>query len=422
MKQMSAILMNIVKFFSFEVEGFDILNSTEVIRRRNIIVNRVLMITNILVTVITLTYPESIPFYQTLSVLIPTLGINFLISYFVNNKSDDQEKQLLGMYVAVLSVSYLALRLYLLYPATYTYLFLYFALGIIALFQNRHAMMIGSVLIFGIASFFHINEMMVVSDNVELFSIIGSHETALRDTTILTLFLLLFIFVLTSMVIFSEYMDRERKQELQKRSDLEREFNEVLFSVFDTIEDFSKVGEDEELSGEYAVAIMAKKLAIMHGMSEQEADHVFQFAVSIGVNYDFSLDYDDHQKENLLKDYATIKYKLHTGSALLRRMRLKIKTESMVRSRYESNWFISDNFKKFKGEDSSIENQLVMICETYLLLRDKQNYKKSLAHAKTVKELSDNFTHLFDDRVIAVFFENHVEFEVIYEKVRQPKV
>jgi hypothetical protein len=367
----------------------------------------------------TLTYPGSIQFVDTLTILIPTIGINILVWFFVNNNQEDHDKQLLGMYVAVLSVSYLAFRLYFMYPTTYTYLFIYFALAIIALFQNRHAMMIGAVLIFGIASIFHINEINSVKDQAGVFSIISGNEFALRDIAILSILLLLYIFVLASMVIFSEYMDRERKLELQKRSDLEKEFNQVLFSVFDTIEDFSKVSYADELGGEYAAAIMSKKLAILANLSEQEADEVFNFAISTGMNYDFSLDYSEMQKENLLKDYESIKYKLDTGSTLLRRMRIKIKTEALVRSRFESTWSISENFKKIKGEDSSIENQIVLLCDTYVMLRDKQSYKKPIVHIKAIKELSENFNHLFDESVLKVFFENHVEFEVIYEKVRQ---
>lgn len=422
-KKVSSVLMNIVKFFSFEVEGFDILDSTEVLRRRNIIVNRVLLITNIMVTIILILNSGSgkaIPIYHSISVIVPTIGINFLISYFVHNNKDDQEKQILGMYVAVLSVCYLAFRLYLLQPATYTYLFIYFALAIIALFQNRHAIIIGAVLIFGIATFFHLNEMYQLQiDNLQsVFSILNNSSQPFKDITILSLFLLLYIFVLTSMVIFSEYMDQERKKELLKRSELEKEFNHVLFNVFDTIEDFSKVTEHDELGGEYAVAVMAKKLAMLYNFTEQESDQIFNFAITIGVNYDFSIDYDDIKKENLVKDYDTIRYKLNTGSAMLRRMRIKIKTDAMVRSRYES-WFLSENFKRIKGEDSSIENQIVLLCETYLYLRDKQSYKKAMPHVKAIKELSDNFSHLFNETLMSSFFENHVEFEVIYDKVRQ---
>ena len=93
--------------------------------------------------------------------------------------------------------------------------------------------------------------------------------------------------------------------------------------------------------------------------------------------------------------------------------------DSLVRSRFESNWFLSSNFKQMKGEDSSLENQIVLICDTYVTLRDKQSYKKPLVHSKAIKELADNFTHIFDKEILDVFLENHVEFEVIYEKVRE---
>jgi response regulator RpfG family c-di-GMP phosphodiesterase len=240
---------------------------------------------------------------------------------------------------------------------------------------------------------------------------------SLNEITVYTLFLVLFILVLTAMVFFSEYMDKQRKDELAKREKIENEFNDVLFSVFDTIEDFSQVTEDDELSSDYVTALMAKKLGLLLKYEEEKCDQLFSFAIVIGVNNDFSLDYDENQKASLLKDYSKIKYKLNIGQSLLKRTRIKIKCEGMVRSRYES-WFVSENFKKIKSEDDSIDNQIVLLCEMYVILRDKQSYKKALPHIKAIKEITDTFNHFFDESLLNTFLENHVEFEVIYERTR----
>ncbi|QVK18924.1 hypothetical protein KHQ81_04230 [Mycoplasmatota bacterium] len=398
----------ILKFFSLEVDGFDILNSTEVLRRKNVIVNRLLLITNILITIFIATYYESIGLPKTLSLLIPTILINVLITYFVSSQKDDYEKQVMGMYLAVLSVSYIALRLFFLYPEPYTYIFIYIALVIIALFQNRHAIILGDVLIFSVATFIHISE--VGSSSQSLI-------TMQHDIMVYTMFLILFIFVITSMVFFSEYMDKERKNELKKREELENEFQNVLWDVFDTIDDFSQVRENDELSNEYVSALMTKRFGFLLKFDEQKCDELFNFAIVIGVNTDFDLHYSEDEKNDLLKDYSKIRYKLGIGNMLLRRTRIRIKSEAMVRSRYES-WFVSDNFKKIKAEDSSVENQMVLLCEIYITLREKQSYKKALPHNKAIKELTETFNHFFDEALLNTFVENHVEFEVIYERTR----
>lgn len=412
-KLITKIFSQMMKFFTFEVEGFDILNSTEVLRRKNIIVNRLLMITNILITIFIALYYEAITFGSSLSLLLPTVLINILITYFVSNQKEDYEKQLMGMYLAVLSVSYIGLRLYFLYPQPYTYIFIYVALIIIALFQNRHAIILGDVLIFSVASFIHINEFY----KGKLSFLITDSENALHDISVYTMFLLLFIFVITSMVYFGEYMDKERKSELKKREELENEFENVLWNVFDTIDDFSQVTEDDEMSSDYVSALMAKKLGYLLKYDEQRCDELFNFAIVIGVNNDLNMNYNDEEKKYLLKDYSKIRYKLGIGSMLLRRTRIRIKAEAMVRSRYES-WFISENFKKIKAEDSSIENQIVLLCEIYIILRDKQSFKKALPNAKVIKEIADTFNHFFNEQVLSAFLENHVEFEVIYERTR----
>ena len=52
------------------------------------------------------------------------------------------------------------------------------------------------------------------------------------------------------------------------------------------------------------------------------------------------------------------------------------------------------------------------------MLRDKQSYKKALPHAKAIKDLSETFNHFFDEELMNTFLNNHVEFEIIYERTR----
>ncbi|HEY8364996.1 MAG TPA: hypothetical protein VIK84_05435, partial [Haloplasmataceae bacterium] len=269
------VFSQIIKFFALEFEGFDVLDATEVLRRKNIIVNRLLLITNILITVFIVIYYESIGLPKSLSLLIPTVLINVLLTYFISSQKDDYEKQVMGMYLAILSVCYISLRLYTLYPVTFTYIFIYIALVIVALFQNRHAIILGDILIFSVASYIHINE--VLKDNPLLIN--DTH-----DITVYTMFLILYIFVITSLVFFSEYMDNERKKELKKREELEEEFKGVLGNVFDTIDDFSQVTENNEITSEYVCALMARKLGLLMNFAEQKCDELFNFAIITGVN------------------------------------------------------------------------------------------------------------------------------------------
>lgn len=409
MISMNKLLMKVVglimRFFSFQFEGFDVLNATEVLRRKNILVNRILTIANILITVFIVMYYDSIGLSKSLSLLVPTVLINLLITYFVSSKKDDYEKQLMGMYVAVLSVSYIALRLFVLYPMPFTYIFIYIALMIIALFQNRHAIILGDALILSVASYIHISE---VSKGSQSTLITDNH-----DITVYFMFLILFIFVITSMVFFSEYMDKERRNELKKREELEQHFKNVLWDVFDTIDDFSQVTEGKESNRDYMIAVMAKRLGMLYGFDEQKSDELFNYAIVIGVNSNFDFNYSEETKQDILSDYSKIRYKLGIGNMLLRRTRIRMKCEAMVRNRFES-WSLSKNIK---AEDKSIESQIILLCELYVMLRDRQSYKKALPHVKAIKEIVDHFMNFFEEHLMNVFMENNVEFEVIYEKI-----
>jgi|GEM_PF-964610 len=406
---MNKLLMKVVglimRFFSFQFEGFDVLNTTEVLRRKNILVNRILTIANILITVFIVMYYDSIGLSKSLSLLVPTVLINLLITYFVSSKKDDYEKQLMGMYVAVLSVSYIALRLFVLYPMPFTYIFIYIALMIIALFQNRHAIILGDALILSVASYIHISE---ISKGSQSTLITDNH-----DITVYFMFLILFIFVITSMVFFSEYMDKERRNELKKREELEQHFKNVLWDVFDTIDDFSQVTEGKESNRDYMIAVMAKRLGMLYGFDEQKSDELFNYAIVIGVNSNFDFNYSEETKQDILSDYSKIRYKLGIGNMLLRRTRIRMKCEAMVRNRFES-WSLSKNIK---AEDKSIESQIILLCELYVMLRDRQSYKKALPHVKAIKEIVDHFMNFFEEHLMNVFMENNVEFEVIYEKI-----
>jgi len=406
---MNKLLMKVVglimRFFSFQFEGFDVLNATEVLRRKNILVNRILTIANILITVFIVMYYDSIGLPKSLSLLVPTVLINLLITYFVSSKKDDYEKQLMGMYVAVLSVSYIALRLFVLYPMPFTYIFIYIALMIIALFQNRHAIILGDALILSVASYIHISE---ISKGSQSTLITDNH-----DITVYFMFLILFIFVITSMVFFSEYMDKERRNELKKREELEQHFKNVLWDVFDTIDDFSQVTEGKESNRDYMIAVMAKRLGMLYGFDEQKSDELFNYAIVIGVNSNFDFNYSEETKQDILSDYSKIRYKLGIGNMLLRRTRIRMKCEAMVRNRFES-WSLSKNIK---AEDKSIESQIILLCELYVMLRDRQSYKKALPHVKAIKEIVDHFMNFFEEHLMNVFMENNVEFEVIYEKI-----
>ena len=55
LKRLTKYLQQIINFFKLEQDDFNILDSTELLRRRNILVNRVLMLTNVFVTIIAVT-------------------------------------------------------------------------------------------------------------------------------------------------------------------------------------------------------------------------------------------------------------------------------------------------------------------------------------------------------------------------------
>ncbi|WP_161625412.1 hypothetical protein [Haloplasma contractile] len=404
----------IMNYFSIEYEDMDLLDQVQVFRRRNIIVNRVLFMINILVTIFIVANPNQIievNALESLSLIAPTIGINILMAYFVSHDKDDLEKQTFGMYIVILSIVYLVLRVYYLHPALYTYVLIYLALVMISLFQNKNAMFLGDIMIFVVASIFHI----LALDQDSIFQTIIPKEVDPQfAVSIYTLFLLLFIFVITSIVLFSEHMENERKQELTKRNEIEGEFKHVIWNVFDTIEEFSESIVEHEKKGIYKIGLISKKLAGFCGFKEQDSLNLFNYSIIHGVHQDFSTHLGTEQKELLLDDYQQLKYKLNTGNNLIRRIRLSNKCNEMVRSRFES-WIISQTFKQLKSEDSTKENQMILLAETYVLLRDKKSYKKALTHVKAVKELTDNFNHFFDDNVLSTFLDHHIEFEIIYE-------
>lgn len=386
-----------LNFIMFKTKPVDQLDKKMVILQKNMLVNRVLFITNIFVTVFVISKFNEITAGESISLLLPTFALNILLSYFVKSKNPTVEKQTVGMYIVTLVISYLAFRVYDVHQAQYTYVVIYYAVAVIALYQNKNVMILGDVLIFFIATYFHLNVIKVST----------------YELTVYTLFLLLYMIVMTAFVIVSENLDNERKKELEKRHELETEFNKTVNGIFNTIHEVNELNLEENDSRVFRVGLMAKKLAQLLQLPDKKCKEIFDYATLIGTERDFQG--VNNGGVDIYKDYENIYHKILIGNNLIRRLNLSFKCDEMVRGRFEK-WGGSSRFKKLKPEDSTIENQIVLLLDTYDNLRGKSTYKKSLVHSKAISEIKSSFSHFFDESILEVFFNNDFEFEIIFDR------
>ncbi|MGF7173634.1 HD domain-containing phosphohydrolase [Azospirillum doebereinerae] len=101
----------------------------------------------------------------------------------------------------------------------------------------------------------------------------------------------------------------------------------------------------------------------------------------------------------------------------------RLKMAAEIALSHHEQWGGGGYPNRLKGEEIPLSARIVAIADCYDALRSKRPYKPSFSHDKTVNILTlgddrlDPVQH-FDPRLIALFAERHMEFDRIWEELR----
>lgn len=423
--------------FSFEA-GVDILDETQVLFRRNLVIRNITFVTNIVFLLFTLIGSNGVNARVNIIVTVIFGLIMFLVARSIRrvvfSEPTTLQKQQMGEYISGVYILLMAVAVYLKLRFTLGdgltggffsitqagYALIYFALVVIALYQDSRLLSVIFRVTFVVMTIIHLVILYPVyqyaTDFITLWDYIKG--PILTDIFLRTLVLAVFMIAIYSNAYISEDMNNKRKEELIKRRAMEKDFKAVVSDVFDVISVYKQRGDEqlEKNQEESArrVAEMAAKLGNFLGYSSKLCEELFNFS-TIHIDKRDLLSLDDYDDKERLeeKDFMHIREKTIIGSVIIKRLQLEKKGEDIVRAHFEKT-VTKDFIKDMNGIQNNRESQVILLCEIYEILRQPRNYKRELKHQRAVDLIQLELYPYFDPQIVDRFIKYSDEFEAIY--------
>jgi len=425
-------------FRMFDLEaGVDILDEAELLYRRNRIIKRIVFITNILFSLFLLTRNYKIIVVSFL-VFLFTFGVNQLLKSLIYSDPKNEVQQKTAMYFVSINTIAIAIAMFinlridainaissnmdfnqkLIYNsiANISYGLIFFSLTITAFYQNRKLMKHISYLTLFIYTIMHFAVIYpTYTYLIDIRSFVEFTDTPeFRDICIRTLVLVLFLLALNFNVRISEKMHEERKRELSQRRALEKDFMRVVEDIFDSVGIFNTANLYKDKFNSYRVAQIARKLAGLLKMNQNQIEEVFDFS-KVHIDRRDYLTLMDYKYIKVLseKDYEDIEERTKFAREIISRLRVNQFSEDLVRNHCHSTFGKRD----FTVEKTTldIKSQIVLLMDIYDALRMDRLYKNEFNHIESIRVIRENFSSHFDFQVLDRFIRYENEFREMYD-------
>jgi len=426
-----------IKRFSFEA-GVDILDDKSVLYRKNLVIQNIIIITNVVFLLFTLIGSEGLD--QRINIIVTfIIGLIMFIAgrsigNIIKEKPTTIHKQQMGEYLSGIYVLMMAIAVYIKLRLTLGesleggffsitqagYSLIYFALVVIALYQDSKLLNVVFKVTIVAMTIIHVVVMYPIYNYANDFMTLWNYINGpiLTDIVLRTLVLAVFMIGLYSTVKISEDINVKRKQELVKRRKMEKDFKDVVSDVFDVISVYKQRGEDiaEKHYADSArrIAKMAGELAGFLGYSSKLCQEIYEFS-TIHIDKRDTLNIDEYDSKEQLNeaDYKVIRNKTIIGSIIIKRLQLDKKAEDIVRAHFEKT-VNKDFIKEMNGIQNNRESQVILLSHIYDILRQERNYKKKLNHQRAIDLIKFEFHEYFDPQIVDRFIKYEAEFESTY--------
>ncbi len=421
--------------FSFE-SGVDILDETSVLYRRNRVIKNILIVTNLVFLLFTVIGNENPNYIVIFGFGILMFAINTTLKRIIKEQPRTLLKQQMAMYIASVYIILASFGVYIklrvgvrpdeLVDFSITqagYALIYFALVVIALYQDATLLRILFKWVLVLMTIIHVTIMYPLYEYADSLENLYNYLTqdnyyVTVDIFLRTLVLIIFNIALYSSVAIGEMMNEKRKEELIKRRDMETDFKAVVGDVFDVISVFNTHSAEEDRTSAHRVAEIASRLGNVLGLSPNVCTEIFDYS-KIHVDKVDNLSILEYEAKEVLneKDYQVIREKTILGSIIIKRLQLNQKSEDIIRSHFEKT-----NDKTFtermKRIQRSQEGQIILMAEMYEILRQPRNYKTALTHKRAVELLETEFKDYFEPYILDRFIKYSGEFEDYYQRFK----
>jgi len=436
--------------FNFEA-GVDILDDTSVLYRRNKVNKNILLVANGVLILFTFIGNQN-PNYIVIAVFgIIMFAINTTLTRIINEEPRTLLKQQMAMYIGSIYILFASLGVYVklvvsgrtfdelgefsplaahmisqtdISIAQAGYILIYFALVVVALYQDATLLRILFKWVLVFMTLIHVVIMYPLYEHASsikelyLYLFAAPHNNVSIDIILRTIVLVVFYIALYSNVSIAEMMNNKRKEELVKRRDLEKDFKAVVGDVFDVINVFNSHSINQSMEDSHRVAEIASRLGNVLGLSANICTEIYDYSViHIDKVNDLNiLEYEDKEVLNE-RDYSVIREKTILGSVIIKRLQLNQKSEDIVRSHFEKT--NDPQFtERMKRTQRSQEGQIILLAEIYDILRQPRNYKNKLNHKRSIDLLKLEFSEYFEPYILDRFMKYQLEFEAFYNKYK----
>lgn len=441
--------------FNFEA-GVDILDDVSVLYRRNKVNKNIMWVINIVFIIFTFIGNQHPNYVIIAGFAVIMFAINTTLKRIIDEQPRTLVKQQMAMYIGSIYILlasfgvYIKLRvsagnlaifdlisndsvsglvqesMILSYMTDISisqagYILIYFALVVIALYQDATLLRILFKWVFVLMIVTHIFILYPLykyaGDLYQLGQYLFVTNTNVTiDILLRTLVLVVFYIALYSSVSIGQMMNNKRKQELIKRREMESDFKAVVGDVFDVINVFNQhtINQNEECVTR--IAEIASRLGRVLGLNNQICKEIYEYSV-VHIDKVKDLNIFEYEKKQTLteQDYEDIREKTILGSVIIKRLQLNQKSEEIVRAHFEKT--VDSHFtEKMKRIQRSQEGQIILLAEIYDIMRQERNYKKELRHKRAVDLLQLEFKEYFEPYILDRFMRYQLEFEKIYDK------
>ena len=437
--------------FNFEA-GVDILDDTSVLYRRNLVNKNILIVTNIVFILFALIGNQKPNYIVIAGFAIIMLVINTTLKKIIHEEPRTLLKQQMAMYFGSIYILvgsfgvYIKLRfsavtfdfgsgienevlanvIYAMTDASIAqagYILIYFALVVIALYQDSTLLKVLFKWVFALMTLIHMFVMYPLLDHassiLEIYTyLVVTNNNILIDILLRTLLLIVFYIALYSSVTIGEMMNNRRKEELVKRRSMEIDFKAVVGDVFDVIGVFNSNTIFQSKEDAHRVAELASRLASVLGLSSNLCTEIYDYCV-IHIDRLNDLSILEYETKEVLneRDYQIIREKTILGSIIIKRLQLNQKSEDIIRAHFEKT--VESGFtERMKRVQRSQEGEVILLAEMYDILRNSRSYKNPLKHKRVVDLLNLEFKEYFEPYILDRFMKYQLEFEAFYDKYK----
>ena len=296
--------------FNFEA-GVDILDDTSVLFRRNKVNRNILWVINIVFIIFTFIGNQRPNYVVIAGFGVVMFTINRTLKRIINEEPRTLLKQQMAMYIGSIYVLVASIGVYMKLRLSASqgivlgdlislgnesgvtsymtdisisqagYILIYFALVVIALYQDATLL---RILFRWVFIFMFILHIIIMYPLYELPDIAGlynylfiTNANVTIDILLRTIILVVFYIALYSSVSIGQMMNNKRKEELVKRREMEQDFTAVVGDVFDVIGVFNSHTINQSKEDVHRVAELASRLANVLGLSSNVCTEIYSF-------------------------------------------------------------------------------------------------------------------------------------------------